>query len=291
MREPMFAGSFYPNNEFALNRVIESCFKHKLGPGELPGLKKRAVRAVISPHAGYSYSGPAAAWSYKAIGETQKPDVYFLIGPNHNGSKTALSSVSWRTPLGIVRVDEFFVRSLSKNANIEIDEKAHALEHSLEVQLPFLQFVIKQEAETLRIAPLIIGFDVDVKELAMAVKEVLVDQSKNVVVIASSDFTHYGPAYGYVPFSLNVKEGIYKLDSIALEHIKQLNADGFRAFVEENQATICGFKAIELLLRLHKALGVKKAFLEQYYTSGDLTNYKNSVSYASVVFEGLRIRD
>lgn len=289
MREPMFAGSFYPSNEFSLRRSIEECFKHKLGPGELPALKNRAVKALISPHAGYAYSGPAAAWGFKALGETQKADVYLLIGPNHRGLKTALSAVSWRTPLGIARVDERFVRDLSKEANIEINEQEHASEHSLEVQLPFLQFVMKEQSETLRIAPLILGFGVDIKALSQAIKEVIVDQAKKVIFIASSDFTHYGPAYSYLPFTMNVKQNIYKLDGEALDFIKKLDAEGFKSFVEKRQATICGFKAIELLLRLHKTLGFKKVLLEQYYTSGDITNdYKNSVSYASVVFEGLR---
>ncbi len=286
MRLPRFAGSFYPDNEHALTQTIKRCFHHKLGPGALPGLKTRNVKAVIAPHAGYAYSGPAAAWSYKALGETPKPDVYMIIGPNHNSFETALSNDSWQTPLGIARTDSRFVTQLSRNANIPINEQLHAVEHSLEVQLPFLQFVLGEQAPALKIAPLILGIDADLKELALAIKEVIIDQAKNVFFIISSDFTHYGRFYHYTPFTLNVKKNIYELDGKALEFIKNLDADGFKNFIESTQATICGAKPIELLLRLAKSLKINKVLVEQYYTSGDITgDYKNSVSYASVVFE------
>lgn len=287
MRKAAYAGLFYPGTVGALNKILEECFTGKLGPGALP-IKPRKealhVKAVISPHAGYIYSGMAAAWVYKALAETSLPDLFILIGPNHRTNDTGISAETFETPLGMVRPDQEFAKALVAKGNIKINESIHAQEHSLEVQLPFLQFALGNRAEKIKIVPLLVSDDAELDKIAKDLKETISELKKKVTFIVSSDFTHYGPSYGYVPFDYddNVKENLSKLDKAAIDFILKADPQGFEKYIEETGASVCGYLPIILML---KTITFTKANLEQYYTSGDVTgDYTNSVSYASVVF-------
>ncbi len=283
-RSPAFAGTFYAGNPVELENQITESFEHKLGPGALPVNKREgSLKAVIAPHAGYAYSGPCAAWSYKAIAEADFPDLYVLLAPNHHGTGTALSLENWETPLGMVRIDQGFAKAFMEKSGIKADETVHAREHAIEVQLPFLQFVTKDHMHELKILPVLLDQDADLKKLALDLKETILETKKQVVFIASSDFTHYGSNYRYVPFTLDVKKNIYALDEGAINLIKKADAKGLLAYAEEHLTTICGILPIALLLETIKPNSVE---LEQYYTSADITdgNYKNSVSYGSIIF-------
>ncbi len=282
MREPAFAGYFYPGSESELRKQLEACFTDERGPGSLPQTKRkdRNVVAAIVPHAGYQYSGACAAWAYHALAASPRPSLYLLLGPNHNSLASGTSMETWKTPLGMVRADQEFVRALVKKGHIGLDDGIMAREHSLEVQLPFLQYVV---GETLKVCPILLSDDVDLAQLALDIKETLVEQGKTAVIVASSDFTHHGPDYRYVRFTEEPAKQIAAFDGEMLDLITAQDADGFRAFVDKEMATVCGARAIELLLRVLKKAEVK---IEQYYTSGDLAgSYRNSVSYAAVVFE------
>jgi AmmeMemoRadiSam system protein B len=148
-RKAAYAGQFYERNEQALDKQIAECFEDKNGPGSLPLSKRNGkIKAIIAPHAGYVYSGPCAAWAYKEIAETEFADIYIILGPNHSGSGNAISMEGYETPFGVARVDQEFVKALlEKNDEIKIDEEAHAQEHSIEVQIPFLQFATKDNTE------------------------------------------------------------------------------------------------------------------------------------------------
>jgi MEMO1 family protein len=289
-RKAIFAGQFYEKNEQALDKQIIECFEDKNGPGALP-LSKRSgkIQAIIAPHAGYSYSGSCAAWAYKAIAEAEFAEIYIIIGPNHSGSGNAISMQGYETPFGIVRVDQEFAKSLlEKNTELQIDEEAHAGEHSIEVQIPFLQFATKDNNENvhgngLKIVPIIIH-EIDYVKLGLDLKETILECGKKVVIIISSDFTHYGHDYHYMPFSTDVKKNIYERDGKAIEFIKSLNADGFIGYMDETMGTVCGAFPIAVLL---KTLKHSKVELLQYYTSADLeedSKYKNAVGYASILF-------
>ena len=284
-RKAIFAGQFYEHNEQALDKQIAGCFEDKNGPGALP-LSKRAgkIHAIIAPHAGYVYSGPCAAWAYKELAEAEFADVYIIIGPNHSGSGNAVSMDGYETPFGLVRVDQEFAKALlEKNDELQIDEEAHAGEHSIEVQLPFLQFATKDKSYGVKIVPIILS-DIDYSKLGLDIKEAIIESGKNVVIIISSDFTHYGRNYHYIPFSTDVKKNIYAMDQKSIDFIEALDADGFMGHIDETQGTVCGAFAIAVLL---KSLKHAKAELLQYYTSADLAeeeSYKNSVSYAAIVF-------
>jgi AmmeMemoRadiSam system protein B len=288
MRRAKFAGIFYQRAISLLDRQIKECFEGEKGPGALPSSKGNLkVNAVIVPHAGYAYSGQAAAWSYKAIAEQGMSDLYIIIAPSHSSSKTALTIETFDMPYGLVRVDQHFARNLIEKGNIKQDDSLFEEEHSIEVQLPFLQYIFKKEYEKLKILPILIGNNITrdkLKKIALDLKETAIDMNKNVTIIISSDFTHQGPNYKYMPFTIDVKENIYKLDEKAINFIKDFNAEGFLDFVNKEMITICGAFPIYLLLNYLKK---GKVLLEQYYTSADLdthSNYKNSVSYASVLF-------
>lgn len=285
MRRAAYAGLFYPRTSIALRKAIEDCFTGRLGPGALPAKPRVStppVKGIISPHAGYAYSGMAAAWSYKAIAETRTPDLFVLIGPNHRTNESGISVETFETPLGLVRTDQEFARALIKKGNIRINEGIHIHEHSLEVQLPFLQFALSSKAEKIKILPLLVSDDLDLERAAQDLKQTITELKKEALFIVSSDFTHYGHAYGYLPFTEDIKENISKLDRDAISFILRGDAQGFENYVRTTRASICGYLAISLFLR---ALIFNKAKLEQYYTSGDVTgDYTNSVSYASIVF-------
>ena len=285
-RKAMFAGKFYAKTESELDKQITECFQNKNGPGDLPISKRTgSIKAIITPHAGYNYSGPCAAWAYKEIAESEFAELYIIIGPNHHSHVNAISMEGYETPFGLARVDQDFARKLiEKNDELKIDEQTHELEHSIEVQVPFLQFATKDHMHELKILPIIIG-DIDYKKFALDLKELIMETDKKVIVIISSDFMHYGHEHHHIPFSKDVKENIYKVDGQAIELIKKLDSEGFLTFIEENHDTICGAMPIAIIL---KALKDSAVTLEQYYTSADLEEdqrYKNSVSYAAIVFK------
>ena len=284
MRKAAYAGSFYPASITGMDEMIEKCFLSERGPGALPSKStENLVKAVVVPHAGYVYSGPAAAWSYKAIAESEFPDFFIIAGPSHQTGQSALTQETFETPYGEGRVDQDFARRLLEKGTIKENKHIHDSEHCIEVQLPFLQFVFKKKLEKIKILPLLLSGDTDLKKLAVDIKEVLLETKKRAVFIASSDFTHYGRNYRYVPFSSDVKKRLYDLDGGVINFIKDQDPDGFMKYVHEKMATICGAYAIELLLR---TVNAEKVLLEQFYTSGDITgDYKNSVSYASIVFK------
>ena len=182
MRAPAVSGQFYPRNKNDLDREISRCFDG-VQAGEKP------VLGAVVPHAGYIYSGNTAAHVYSMLPEA---DTFVLLGPNHTGygSPVSVSSEKWSTPLGEVDSDIEFIKALPRRI-IDTDETAHKYEHSIEVQLPFLQHRFRD----FKIVPICMGMQdeetaLDVgMELAEAVRKV----NKKIVIIASSDFSHYKP--------------------------------------------------------------------------------------------------
>lgn len=299
MRKAIVAGQFYLSDKSALNRQVEACFSSKLGPGSIPRAfpqHKRKI-ALIVPHAGYQFSGACAAHCYKSLVEVNKtdlPETIILLGPNHTGyGKTAfsLSLENFETPLGLVKNNAELGEALieeASNLGLQQDEQAHKFEHSLEVQLPFLQFCYSLMKKNFQIVPIVISsanYEI-CKKLAEKIAKVLTEVKKQdkVCVIASSDFTHYGLNYGFLPFSKNIKQNLYALDKGIIEKILKLDSKGF--YDKAVTTTICGTFPIIITIELSKELGAKKAELLKYYTSGDVVNdYSNAVGYASIAIE------
>ena len=285
-RKPVVSGMFYESTFDKLDKQIISCFNHKLGPGDLP-IKRtnKKILGIISPHAGYPFSGPCAAWAYKEIAESKFPKTYVIISPNHTGFGAEFSTylfADWETPLGIVKVDKDLGNKLIKNfPDLRNEAEAHLHEHSIETQLPFLQFVSKDNLKKLKFLPICIKSDNynKLKDLAKVLSEF-----EDIVIICSSDLTHYGPNYNFTPFLNSKKENLHKLDAKYIEYIKELNSKDF--FESSKKSTICGKSPIVVAIEFAKEKGSKKTILLNYYTSGDISNdYTNAVGYASIVFK------
>ncbi|MBN1156134.1 AmmeMemoRadiSam system protein B [Candidatus Woesearchaeota archaeon] len=282
VRLPCVAGQFYEGEKEELLKQIRGCFLSELGPGKLPQKKKEGkTKAAIVPHAGYIFSGACAAHAYKRISESEQPDLFIIIGPNHTGfGRTSVLLDDFSTPLGTAKVDNEFGEALMREFKIDNDARVHRYEHSIEVQLPFLQFAVNK----FKFLPIIISSPHYLDELAAAIKKTAKDLKRNICIIASSDFTHFGYNYGFIPFTENVKENISKLDAKAVELIKSFDDEGFLGYVRGTGATICGFLPIVLLMKIIKNEKPKSELLK-YYTSADVMgDYSNSVSYASIVF-------
>ncbi|MBR9676168.1 AmmeMemoRadiSam system protein B [Candidatus Woesearchaeota archaeon] len=284
-RESVVAGAFYEDTFDKLTKQIEECFASKLGPGDLPTKRdeNKSLRAVVVPHAGYAYSGACAAWAYKKIGESKFSDTYIIIGPNHRDTGSAISIEDWKTPLGIVRNDKDLTRIISEKTKISIDDSKHASEHSIEVQLPFLQFVSKDRLTDLRIVPITLSHDIKISEFANNLREAIDESKKEVMIILSTDFTHYGRNYGYIPFELDAQQKIKELDTKTISFIKENDVKGLINHLEETQSTVCGQIPVIVLMQTLKEY---KTNLEMYYTSYEVSgDKKNSVSYASITFK------
>jgi AmmeMemoRadiSam system protein B len=276
LRYPIVAGQFYSDRFDELTKELDLCFKK--GPKSAGKRTDKKLVGVIAPHAGYFYSGSTAAFSYKAIAESEFPDIFVILGVSHGGFDSCASKADWETPLGVVKNDVEFTESLK----IKIDEKAHASEHSIEVQLPFLQYANKDRLKDIRICPIMIN---ETKGIAEKIMNSAVQLNKKIIVIASSDFTHYGQSYGYAPFSSNIKENLHKLDNGAIAKIIAMDKLGFSAYVEKTGATICGSKPISVLIEYLKFVGAKQAKLLKYSSSGEVSHdFTNAVGYASIVF-------
>ncbi len=283
LRKPAVAGSFYERREKDLKEQIEECFLHRLGPGKLPTLPgsreqaqpkgKRRILGLVSPHAGYMYSGPPAAQGFFHLSRDIIPETVVILGPNHRGvgAGVALSAQgSWETPLGKVKIDEELAGEIVKSPDvIEADEAAHLGEHSLEVQVPFLQYIYQTNFSLLPIC--MMSQDIEtVQKLGELLARVL--SEKNAVIIASTDFTHY-----------EAQKAAQKKDREALEEILALNPQGLLKVVSQSHISMCGPGPVATMLTTAKILGAEKAELLKYSTSGDiLGDYSGVVGYASV---------
>ena len=278
IRRPTVASQFYEGDAEALRAQISSCFLHSLGPKKLPQVNfhdhPRNVVGLICPHAGYVYSGPVAAHAFYELAIDGKPDTVVLLGPNHTGYGSALALMregTWRTPLGDVEIDtELSDAILHETKIVDVDDTAHRYEHSIEVQLPFLQFLYGNTFKIVPICYLMQDYD-SAMEIGRALTEAL--DTTNTVVIASSDMTHYEPA----------KVAASK-DQAALKAVTDMDAKRFYETVETQNITACGYGPITSLITY--GVGVcAKAQLLSYHNSGDITgDHSSVVGYAAVSF-------
>jgi len=263
IRKPIVAGQFYNDDAEELKKEIKKYLDNVSYKGK--------HTAVISPHAGYIYSGQCAAYSFSSI---EDADIYIILGVNHSGSFSCVSLDDFETPIGIVKNDIDFTRKLIENG-LKENMEAHNNEHSIEVQLPFLQVAKKD----FKFVPVIVSEDYE--KVSEILKKTIKESNKKVAIIASGDFTHYGLNYGYFPFADNVKENMYKLDKGAINFIVKNDVKGFIDYIKKTGATICGRNTIACLMNIIN----KKGKLLKYYTSGDISGDYNSVcGYASIAF-------
>ena len=277
VRSPAVAGSFYPADPVELNGLIDGCFvSSPLGPkGTRPA--SSAMIAGMAPHAGYVYSGPCAAHLYSSLDPAVKRII--ILGVNHwaRGHRASLSPwQTWRTPLGEVAVDQELGDILEARVKfLKSDAPAHAQEHSIEVQLPFLERVLAD----FTILPISLSHlsEEECDELGMAIADLCktdADGKQTTLILASSDLSHY----------LSPKE-TEKLDRMALEQVLALDALGLLRVVEEENISMCGVLPTAVMLFAAATLGVKRARLLKHCHSGDVSPMRKVVGYASVALE------
>lgn len=267
LRLPAVAGRFYPDDPRELARQI-AAFTAPAGESPRPAI------ACMVPHAGYRYSGHVAGAVYARL---KLPHRFLLLGPRHfprGKDQAILSEGAWQTPLGRAKIDSELAREL-KSACGELceDQVAHATEHALEVQLPFLQSLTSD----FRFVPIALGTTdyTQLESLGRAIAEVLRRQSDPVLVIASSDMNHYEP-----------DEVTRRKDGQALERLLALDGRGLFDVVRREGVTMCGFGPAVSMLTAAGLLGATKATLVRYATSGDISGDRDEVvGYAGVIVE------
>jgi AmmeMemoRadiSam system protein B len=266
LRKAYVAGYFYPERKEALEAELASRLN--------PAADKCPATAIISPHAGYIYSGNVAGAVYSSI---VIPNKVILLGPSHRPISSCFAlwrSGSWNTPLGSVPIDtDLSDCLLEKSSLISDDSHAHDQEHALEVQLPFLKYL----NPLLTIVPIATTYFADfsdLQELGEAVAEAVRDSKESVLIVASTDMSHQED-----------QETARKKDYQAIDRIQKLDPAGLYETVRSQNISMCGYQATTAVLVASRALGAQKADLIRYQTSGDVTgDYDSVVGYA-----GLRI--
>ncbi|MFQ6012248.1 MAG: AmmeMemoRadiSam system protein B [Thermoplasmata archaeon] len=267
MRRPAVAGQFYAADPEGLVTEIEACYASPHGPGRLPGRlgTKRSLAGLVVPHAGYMYSGPVAAHAYLALAEDGLPETFVILGPNHTGYglPLAVATDDFQTPLGVAKVDGALTEELVGGL-IERDMEAHRYEHSLEVQVPFLQHLGREVS----MVALCMGLQdyQGAVEVGSRLRTVLRD--RDALILASTDFSHYVPA-----------EVAAAQDRRAIDRIMAGDPKAFLKTVEGEGISMCGYGPVAAAL---VALGDAQGELLKYGHSGDVAPMRDVVGYAAI---------
>jgi AmmeMemoRadiSam system protein B len=263
-RKPAVGGYFYPGKKDALLKMIQGMVN--------PKCEKEKAICVISPHAGFEYSGPVAGAVFSSV---ELPDIFLILGPSHKPIRSEIAIMKqgvWETPLGDAHVDSSLAELImSHSPLITEDNSAHLNEHSLEVQLPFIQYFKKDVA----VVPICISYHIgleELEELGKSLAKGIKDFGKDVLIVASTDMSHY------------VEQSVAKeKDFLAIDKILELDAKGLHEVVERQNISMCGYQPVTSAIVAAKELGAREASLIKYQTSGDRTgNYFEVVGYAGI---------
>lgn len=266
VRNPVAAGQFYPGSAQELKQQIAAFINKEA--------KKRDCIACVLPHAGYIYSGLVAAETISCVNIKEN---VILLGPNHTGRGAAfgiMSSGSWKTPLGETKINNRLARAILERAPLLKDDLlAHSEEHSLEVELPFLQY-LRKDCTIIPIVFLTNEFE-SLKQvgrqIASAVRDLKIQDK--ILVIASTDLTHY-----------ESQESAQMKDREVIGAILALDEDRLVKKIQQLNISMCGYAPVIAMISLAKALGAKGAELVKYQTSGDATqDYSSVVGYAGII--------
>ena len=263
----------------ALLGQIERCYTHRLGPGGIPRLKvdgKRSIKGAVVPHAGYEYSGPVAAHVFSALAKDGFPETFIIIGGDHVGYDDAVvTTETFVTPLGKVPVDV----ELAKKIGLEENPDVHADEHAIGVQLPFLQHLNPK----IKFVPVYVpSRNMDkAEEAGKKIGKAI--QGADIVILASSDFTHAGPSYGQVPpKGLRVDEFARRQDELAIKAILELSPTKLWRIVREHGISMCGVGGVVCMLFALKNVA-KSAELLKCTTSYEIRPAPDAVGYSAIV--------
>ncbi len=265
VRKPAVAGYFYPRKAASLRALLEKMVD--------PQAKKEKARGVVSPHAGFSYSGFVAGAVYSSV---VLPEHFLILGPSHRGQRSLFGIMiegSWETPLGEVPIDTALAEALLRSSPlIQEEEAAHGEEHSLEVQLPFLQYL---RSSGFSFVPVSVSPAADfgsLEELGNALEAAIREVGRDVLIVASTDMSHYVS-----------QEKAREKDFLAIERIQALDARGLYDIVQARAISMCGFQPTTAAILAAKGLGASRADLVRYMTSGDTSgDYHQVVGYAGL---------
>ncbi len=283
-RATAVAGMFYPDNARELRALIDQSFSNqRFGPGKVRSStlsannQHRKIYGIVSPHAGYIYSGAVAANGFYEVASVNFQDV-IMVGPNHYGIGSWVAGMRdgiWETPLGEVQVNSQMADEIKRrSAALDIDDYAHSRDHCLEVQLPFLQYV-KQDFKIVPVVLVSQNRDIAL-DLGNAISQTIMemDALDSTLLLASSDFTHYEP-----------NSEAHKKDGELIKTILSLDVNRFYTILERMNISACGYGAIATMMVAAKNLGATRGELLKYATSGDVTGDVSAVvGYSSIVF-------
>lgn len=277
VRNPVAAGSFYPRGSSDLRSSMEKFMRLA------SGTEKRQALGLVSPHAGYIYCGRTQAHAYRSLVHNT---TFVIIGPNHMGlgaPASIMCSGVWKTPLGVCRIDtELAGEILDKSRFLEEDLHAHTQEHSIEVQLPWLQYMFT----SVSFVPICLGHlkPEAYRDIGLAIGSSI----KGGVVIASSDFTHFGESYGYIPVSGGPGKTLGYIEMVDREAAKAVTdraPERLMEVVSKYGATICGAPAMATMLHAVKDKSSRGTLLD-YSTSYDVSRDLNAVvGYCGIVLD------
>jgi AmmeMemoRadiSam system protein B len=267
-RKPVVAGSFYPADEKKLNRVIDE-YLHNAGPSVI-----QSAYGVIVPHAGYVYSGPVAAYSY-ALLKNIEPEVVIVLAPSHSArfdGASIIPSGIYETPLGNVIIEEKIGKDLETKNNFSFIPQVHEAEHSLEVQVPFLQSILNE----FTLVPIIVGTHdlAMLNDIAAAIKETIKYDKRKISVVISTDLSHY---HSY--------DEAHEIDRVLIDAVESFDPQRVSDVCSSGTAEACGQGPLLLGMMLAKMLGAKGVETLNYSTSGDTGGDKSQVvGYLSAAF-------
>lgn len=289
LRHPIVAGQFYPASKQECIEEINDCLTQAVEPANLPD----AIIGGIVPHAGWVFSGATAIAVFNAIKKkADKVDTFILFGAAHYpvSRPSIYSKGSWQSPLGKIEVDSEFADEILKNSKSAIeDPKAHSSEHSIEVQIPFIQFLFPQA----KIVPIITPPYKDSIEIGFQIAKIIKQTAdKKIVFIGSTDLTHYGPRYGFNPAGSGQKGIDWAKNQNDMEFIKYvLNLDALKLLEHSaSNCSACGAGAVAASAAAAKNLGKTKGWLLEHTSSSDIMKTKynqsstESVGYVGIVF-------
>jgi hypothetical protein len=285
IRKAFRAGSFYPADEYSCHRQIEEC----LGNYQPPVDPKQLVAGIV-PHAGWVFSGPTAAKVFKSVQEKAEPETFLIFGAVHVwgvGRKAAIfEEGEWQTPCGTVEIDEELADAIFDVAGGEViaDTSAHDREHSIEVQIPFIQYLFPDA----KILPIMIAPEKQAAELGKKIGNLLKEQEKQVVILGSTDLTHYGPSFGFTPYGIgeNALEAMKENDQRIIDLVTTMHPHDVINEAERHH-NACGAGAIAATIAAAKELGASQGYLLEHTTSQDVMPDRpprDFVGYAGIIF-------
>ncbi|MDP2921656.1 MAG: AmmeMemoRadiSam system protein B [Candidatus Omnitrophota bacterium] len=264
IRKPVVAGQFYPQTEASLRKMLSGLVE--------PVSEKQDAIGVVMPHAGYVYSGGVAG---STISKVELKKTVIILGTNHTGAGERFSIMtdgSWMTPMGEVKIDTEIAESILKESPLlKEDALAHMYEHSIEVELPFLQYL----KNDIKIVPIVISQATlsEYRKLGEEIANGFKKVGRPALFMASTDMTHY-----------ESKESAEQKDRLAINAILELDEEKLFSVVKNNDISMCGVSPACVLIGLCKNLGAKKAGLVKYQTSGDTSgDYSSVVGYAGMI--------